>query len=99
MSIGPYQYISESKFFEKHECDTCKEEIGYNISKILILENKDGGRKFLSFHFFFPCWDIDFLCQKYPNMTIDRMGFSFPQDMTISKNSISKIKKNLEYWV
>ena len=88
---------SEFKFFEHHKCETCNEEIGLNISKILILKDKDGGRKFLSFHFFFPCWDIDLLCQKYPNMTIDRTGFSFPQGMSISEDAISKIKKSLEY--
>jgi len=90
---------SEFKFFKNHKCETCNEEIGFNISKILILKDKDDGRKFLSFHFFFPCWDIDLLCQKYPNMTIDRIGFSFPQGMSISEDAVSKIKKNLEYWI
>jgi len=32
-------------------------------------------------------------------MTIDRIGFSFPQGMSISEDAVSKIKKNLEYWI
>ena len=83
---------------EKHVCNTCDQEIDSEISRILIMRNIDGGPRLLCFHFFFPCWDLELLVQKYPNLTIDKVAFSFPENWMINENSISDMKKNLEYW-
>ena len=83
---------------EKHVCDTCKEKIP-DISRVLLMRDIDGGPRLLCYHFFFPCWDMELLCQQYPNLIIDRIGFSFPENLVMSKSSIKKIQKNQELWI
>jgi len=83
---------------EKHVCSTCKEEIDSEISRILIMRDIDGGPRLLCFHFFFPCWDFELLCQKYPNLIIDKAGFSITKNILIKESSIKDMQKNLEFW-
>ena len=82
---------------EKHVCCTCKEEVT-DISRVLIMCDKDGGPRLLFSHYFFPCWDMDLLCQKYPNLVIDRLGFSFPENLKISESSVKDLKQNIKFW-
>ena len=82
---------------EKHVCSTCKEEI-IDISRVLIMRDRNCGPRLLCFHFFYPCWDTELLFQQYPNLIIDRVGFSFPENL-MSKSSIKKIQKNQELWI
>jgi len=82
---------------EKHVCSTCKEEI-IDISRVLIMRDRNYGPRLLCFHFFFPCWDLGLLFQQYPNLIIDRVGFSFPENL-MSKSSIKKLQKNQELWI
>jgi hypothetical protein len=83
---------------EKHVCDTCKEEI-HDISRVLIMRDKDGGPRLLCFHYFFPCWDMQLLCQQYPNLIIDMVRFSFPENISMKESSIKDIQENLEMWI
>ena len=82
---------------EKHVCSTCKEEIT-DISRVLVMSDKDGGPRLLCYHFFFPCWDFEHLCQQYPNLIIDKAGFSIPENILMSDSSIKNMQKNLEFW-
>ena len=83
----------------RHVCSTCKEEIDSEISRILIMRDIDGGPRLLCFHFFFPCWSFELLCKKYPDLIIDKAGFSIPVNILIKKNSIKNMQKNLELWI
>ena len=83
---------------EKHICDTCNQEIGSNISRTLLMCDRDGGPCLLCFHFFFPCWDFKLLVQKYPNMTIDRAGFSVPATVVLKDRTIKDMQNNLDFW-
>ena len=83
---------------EKHVCDTCKEVIP-DISRVLIMRDVDGGPRLLCFHFFFPCWDMELLCQQYPNFVIDRIGFSFPENISMKESSIKDLQENQELWI
>lgn len=83
---------------EKHICDTCSQEIGSNISRTLVMCDKDGGPRFLCFHFFFPCWDFQLLVQKYPNLIIDKTGFSIPETIPLKIKSIKDMQNNLDFW-
>lgn len=83
---------------EKHVCSICKTKIGSEISRIIITNDRDGGPRMFCFHFFFPCWDMQYFCQKYQNLTIVRAGFSFPENIMISENAIKDLQKNLIYW-
>lgn len=82
---------------EKHVCHTCKQEIE-DISRVIIMRDKDLGPRLMCFHFFYPCWDIDLICQQYPNLKIDQICFSFPDSLVISEESIKKIQTCPELW-
>ena len=84
---------------EKHVCSTCKEEIDSEISRILIMCDIDGGPRLLCFHFFFPCWDFELLCQKYPNLVIEKVGFSITENVLIKESSIKDMQENLSFWI
>jgi len=83
---------------EKHVCSTCKKDIDSEISRFVITHNKDWGPRLFCFHFFFPCWDWELFCQKYPNLIIEKAGFSFPEKMMMKEDSINDMQKNPEYW-
>jgi hypothetical protein len=82
---------------EKHVCDTCKEEIP-NISRVLLMRDIDGGPRLLCFHYFFPCWDMELLCQQYPNLVIERAMFSIPENISIKENSLIEMQSSVDYW-
>jgi len=84
---------------EKHVCATCNEEIDYEISRVMLMRDKDGGPRLLCFHFFFPCWDFELLIQKYPYLVIDHAGFSIPENISMQESSIKDLQKNLEFWI
>jgi len=82
---------------KSHVCSTCKEEIT-DIARVLIMRDRDGGPRLLSFHYFFPCWDMELLCQQYPNLLIDKLGFSIPENISIKENSMKNMLENLDWW-
>ena len=84
--------------FQKDVCNTCKEKIT-DISRVLIMHDKDGGPRLLCFHFFFPCWDPELLSQQHPNLTIDKMGLGIPENISMKQSSIEDMQKNPELWI
>ncbi|MFZ8922883.1 MAG: hypothetical protein ACO2Y0_08020 [Nitrosopumilaceae archaeon] len=82
-----------------HVCDSCGVNIGSEISRVLILSNIDGGPHLVLLHFFAPCWNLENLLKKYPNFTIEKMSFSFPENMSMSKGSIRKMQTEFDFWV
>ena len=83
---------------EKHVCSTCKVEIP-DISRVLLMRDIDGGPRLLCFHYFFPCWDMELLCQQYPNLVIDRIGFSIPENIQMKQSSIEDLQRNQDLWI
>ena len=83
---------------KKQFCNTCMQEIGSDISRVLIMRDRDNGPRLLCFHFFFPCWDFKELCKKYPNLIIDSVGFSIPENIHLKEKSKEDLEKNLEFW-
>lgn len=83
---------------KKHVCYTCKKEIDADISRILIMRDKDGGPRLFCFHFFFPCWDFTQICQNNPDLVIDSAGFSVPENISLKEDSLQDLQKNLEFW-
>ena len=82
----------------KHVCDTCQCVIGDEVSRLILMRDHDGGPNVLFFHFFFPCWDLELLCQKYPHLIIDKLRFSIPEKMQMKKNSIEDLQNNFKFW-
>ena len=79
-------------------CDTCKTEIKEEISRVVLMRDRDGGPRLLSFHFFFPCWDFENLVQRYPNLRLDHAGFSVPESIKMDQSSITDLQNNLKMW-
>ena len=83
---------------QKLVCNTCNEEIGSDICKVLVMRNKDDSPQALHYHFFFPCWDFEILCKRYPNWAIDRVGVSIPENIFMTESAISNLQNNLDFW-
>jgi hypothetical protein len=97
------EIISEEKAIsqyssEKNICDTCHKEIGSDISRTVLMRDRDGGPRLLCFHFFFPCWDFKLLVQKHPNLTMDKAGFSVPGTIALKEISIKEMQNSLDFW-
>ena len=87
---------TENLSSKSHVCSTCKEEIT-DIARVLIMRDRDGGPRLLSFHYFFPCWDMKLLCQQYPNLVIDKLGFSIPENISIMGSSMKNMLEKLDW--
>ena len=68
------------------------------LYEVITMRDRDLGPRLLFFHFFYPCWDMELLCQQYPNLKIDQIGFSFPEELKMSEDSIQQIKSCPELW-
>ena len=79
-------------------CETCKAPIEDSTFRFLIIQDEKLRQKQLSYHFFFPCWDVELLCQKYPNLIIDKLRFSFPKKMKLNNNSMQDLQNNFDFW-
>ncbi|MBI5859713.1 MAG: hypothetical protein HZB73_03240 [Nitrosarchaeum sp.] len=89
---------SQTDRVQKIVCNTCNEEIGSDICKVLVMRNKDDSPHVFHYHFFFPCWDFELLCKKYPNLTLDRVGVSIPENILMNESAIEKLKNNFDFW-
>ena len=93
-----YQTVSTEKNEKKFICDTCKTQIE-GIARMLILRDNDYGPYVIFSHYFFPCWDLGQLCQQYPNLCIDKLGFCIPDDVSITKKTKIEMKKDIKFWL
>ena len=82
-----------------HICDSCGTNIDSEISRVLILSDLDGGPRLVFTHFFAPCWNLGNLLKKYENMQIEKMSFSFPENMSMKNESIRKMQTKFDFWV
>ncbi len=41
---------------------------------------------------------MELFCQQYPNFTIDKAGFSIPENIQMKENSVKDMQENLELW-
>jgi hypothetical protein len=82
-----------------HVCDSCGTNINYEISRVLILSNMDGGPRLVFTHFFAPCWNFEKLLKKHRNCCIEKISFSFPENMSICDESIRKIQTSFHFWI
>ena len=62
------------------------------------MHDKDDNPQVFHYHFFFPCWDFELLCKRYPNLTLERVGFSMPENMLVDENAIKDLQNNLNFW-
>jgi hypothetical protein len=94
----PVEENTKHQSSKSQVCSTCKVEIT-DISRVLIMRDKDGGPRLLCYHFFYPCWDMELLCQQYSNLVIDKVGFSIPENMSLKQRSLEDLQRNHEFWI
>ncbi len=79
-------------------CDNCLKKIEFLPARIVTMKNWKGETKNLHFHYFFPCWDFEYLCQRFPEYDLVNMGFIYDSDFLSSK-IIKNLRKNEDLWV
>jgi hypothetical protein len=38
------------------------------------------------------------LCKRYPNLNLERVGVSIPENILMTQNAIHDLKNNLDFW-
>ena len=94
--------MSQGLVFEENSyntpiCDVCLREIDASIHRIIIFQDNEKNPRVKRFHFFFPCWDMDFVCKKYLDQKIIRVGFSCESDI-LNTEKIKKMQRNFSLW-
>ncbi|MGD8638583.1 MAG: hypothetical protein PVG43_06765 [Nitrosopumilaceae archaeon] len=79
-------------------CYTCKAPIYDLPYRFLVVKNQQNKHKMISFHYFFPCWDIDFVCKHLEDLKIAKAGFICDSSIKKTPKIISNYKKNLDLW-
>jgi hypothetical protein len=85
--------------YEEHLlCDTCLKVIEFLPARMVTMKSMMGKTMNLHFHYFFPCWDFEYLCQKYPEYDLVNMGFIYDSDF-LTARVIKNLRKNEDLWV
>ena len=79
-------------------CNNCLKKIEFLPARTVIMENPKGEKLKLYFHYFFPCWDFEHLCQRFPELNLVCMGFVCDSDFLTSK-TIKNFRKNEYLWI
>ena len=79
-------------------CQTCKSSILDLPYRFLIVQDIKNKHKLLPFHYFFPCWDVNFVCRNLKEYRIFKAGFCC--DRSVKKNSrlVNNLRKNSDLW-
>lgn len=96
--VYPTVKNTQTDLVQKIMCNACNQEIKSEICKVLVMRNKDDNPQIFHYHFFFPCWNFEVLCKRYPNLTLERVGVSIPENILMTQNAISNLKNNLDFW-
>ena len=90
--------VLEEKVVSTPVCSVCNCEIEESIHRILIMQDKDKNPVVKRFHFFFPCWDLDYLAQNYADYKIVKGGFSCDYSLKDNTKLIKSLQKNQSFW-
>lgn len=78
-------------------CFTCKTKIDFDPIRIIVFE-RNGLESLTHFHYFFPCWDPDYVINSFADYRIVSAGFSF-DEQSLNPKTIKNYKKNLDLWI
>ncbi|QUC64237.1 hypothetical protein NsoK4_07280 [Nitrosopumilus sp. K4] len=79
-------------------CDTCKRQIEFLPYRIVTVEDNDMRIWVLHFHYFFPCWDLDYFFQNHANDKIVAMAYSCDADIIKNPMVVRNYKQNMDLW-
>ncbi len=90
---------SESESYQDMPiCDTCLSQIDFLPYRIVRVADKTDIPKLLHFHYFYPCWDIDYFFQKFIDHKIMSLAFSYDEKILDTPLIVRNIKNNLDLW-
>jgi len=79
-------------------CYTCKSFIQDLPYRFLIVKDMVKKHKLLPFHYFFPCWDVNYVCQNLTEYQIFRAGFCCERSIKKTPKVINNFRKNSDLW-
>jgi len=84
---------------KKSICHTCKSSIDELPSRFLIIKDKIFRKhKLIHFHYFFPCWDIDYVCKNLGEYEIFKAGFHCDESILKNPKAVNNMRKNGDLW-
>lgn len=86
-----------SEYDAEQCCFTCKSKIDFDPIRVVVFE-KDNNVITKYFHYFFPCWDPDYVLEQFSHYPIMKAGFSF-EEKSMSSQAIMNMKRNLDLWI
>jgi hypothetical protein len=80
-------------------CFTCHSSIDELPHRFVIVKDKIFKKhKKISFHYFFPCWDIDYICQNLGEYEIFKAGFHCDESILKNPKAVNNMRKNADLW-
>ena len=79
-------------------CETCKAPIEESTFRFLIVNDEDLKEEQLSFHYFFPCWDVNYVCDSLGTRKILQAGFDCDESILENPKSVNNLKQNCDLW-
>lgn len=90
--------LQEVFSLENPACHICKSQIEDLPFRFLIVQDKFQNEIVLGFHYFYPCWDVSYICQNLPGLKILKAGFCYDESILKNPSKIKNIKRNYELW-
>ena len=79
-------------------CETCKSPIEDSTFRFLIVKDDNFKQEQLSFHYFFPCWDVNFVCNILGTRKILQAGFDCDESILKNPKAVNNLRQNYELW-
>jgi len=90
--------IFKENLQSNHFCGVCLTEINDSIHRIVIFQDKEKNPIVKRFHYFFPCWDLDYMCQNYMGYKIAKLAFSCEKTILNNHKQVRNLQRNLSLW-
>ncbi len=90
--------IFEENLYTMSVCSICKREIDDSIYRIVIFQDKEKSPIVKKFHFFFPCWDMEHVCQEYKDYKMINLAFSCEKTILNNPQKVRNLQRNFSLW-
>ena len=90
--------IFEDKCQNDPVCSICNHEMDDSIHRIIYFGDPKKTLFSRRFHFFFPCWDVELISQRYVHHKIISAGFSCEENILYDSNIVKSLQRNSSLW-